>query len=246
MASDQPIIAANLLQGPLHGDWLIHPVINQAEQAEPVGGVLWPGTNQRGPFAMEDLDPLEAIDHATDSMLAALTLLPNLPDVNWLAVPVHPRALGSARSWWRKLSHQMADLSACREACGRRLVLIVVQAEGIEQMDSALLRNLAELHTLALALDQLCPAALRTALSWPIARLFLGAPCCVGIDTDRVLQQQWLFLSRAASGLHLPVTVMGVQTASELAWLRRQGAREVNGSALANPIAITSFAAHRC
>ena len=244
MANDPPVIAANLIQGPLHGDWLIHPVISQAEQAERVGGVLWPSNNHGVPFSIENLDPLEAIDHATEATLTALALLPNLPEAHWLAVPVHPRALGSARSWWRKLSNQIADLSACREECGRRLVLIVIQAEGIEQMDSALLRNLAEMHTVALALDQPSPAALRTALSWPIARLFLGAANCIGIDTDRVLQQQWLFLSRAASGLNLPMTVMGVETISELAWLRRQGAKEVNGSVLANPVAISSFAAH--
>lgn len=245
MANDPPFIAVDPSHQTLGGDWLIHPVISQVLESQLLGGVLWPKKYHKPPFTIDDLDPLDAIDQATASTLAALAILPHLPGSTWLAVPVHPRALASARSWWRQLSNQIADLSACREECGRRLVFIVIQADGIEQADSALLRNLADIHTLALALDELSPAALRTPLSWPISRLIMGAPACSGIDTDSTLQQQWCFLSRAASELNLPVAVMGVETASELAWLRRQGAKEASGPALGTPLSFTAFAALR-
>lgn len=245
MTDPPPFIAFDSNHQTPGGGWLIHPVISQLLESHLLGGVLWPEKYHQPPFAIDDLDPLDAIDQATASTLAAMAILPHLPGSTWLAVPVHPRALTSARSWWRQLSTQIADLSACREECGRRLVFIVIQADGIEQADSTLLRNLAEIHTLALALDEPSPAALRIPLSWPISRLILGAPSCSGIDTDSTLQQQWRFLSRAASELNLPVAVMGVETASELAWLRRQGAKEASGPALAPPLSFAAFAALR-
>lgn len=211
------------------GPWLLVPVFHQGDRSRLAGAVLWPREAPQLPFAGEDLEPAEAVAEASAATLAALALLERLPESLWLAVPVHPRALLSARGWWRSLSRHHPDLAGARERAGRRLVIAVAQADGLEQVDPDLMHNLVALHTLALSLEQLSPSTLRLPLQWPLARLFLGAAACAGIDSDQHLQQQWRFLAHAAADLAVPLAALGVATGSELAWLRRHGCAEAGG-----------------
>jgi EAL domain-containing protein (putative c-di-GMP-specific phosphodiesterase class I) len=214
---------------PVDGPWVLVPVCHQGDSLRLAGAVLWPRDVADPPFALENLEPAEAVAQASAATLAALALLERLLEPLWLAVPVHPRALLSARGWWRSLSRHHADLAAARERAGRRLVVTVAQADGLEQVDPALIHNLAALHTLALSLEQLRPSVLQRPLQWPLARLFVGAAACAGIDCDQHLQQQWRFLAHAAVALAVPLAALGVGTASELAWLRRHGCAEAGG-----------------
>lgn len=214
---------------PVDGPWVLLPVCHQGDSSRLAGAMLWPRDAAAPPFAGEDLELAEAIAQGSAATLAALALLERLPEPLWLAVPVHPRALRSARGWWRSLSRHHADLAAARERAGRRLVVTIAQVDGLEQVDPALIHNLAALHTLALSLEQLRPSALQLPLQWPLARLFVGAAACAGIDCDQHLQQQWRFLAHAAVALAVPLAALGVGTASELAWLRRHGCAEAGG-----------------
>jgi len=224
-------------------EWHVHPVFAELPESRVIGGVLLPALQSHGPAFVPDpsLAPMQSLELAVESTLAALDWLVRLPEHIWLMVVVDPMALRSERTWWSQLAGRHPDLAAGRNQAGRRLVVGVMQAEGLEEVDPRLMRNLAELHTLALAMEDPLPAAMREPLRWPITRMVLGPTACVGIDANLLLQAQCRFVQRAAQDLHMPLTAVGLANGSELAWFRRQRGLELCGPALAAPMGWDGF-----
>jgi hypothetical protein len=222
-------------------DWRVHPVLAQDALGQLRGGLLWPGDWSTPLFRQPQLDSVEAVLVAADGLVQALSWLEASSGPVWVAVPLPSVALMPGSGLLKLLSRRLADLAAMRERAGRRLVLLVLEPLPSEGLDLALMRNLAELHQLAITGASLVPDWIGQSLTWPVSMFVLGSDIACGIDASQEHQRQWRFAAHGAQAIGAEVVIAGVETDSELAWLRRQGCRLASGPAMAPSVALGRF-----
>lgn len=212
-------------------DCQVWPVVAATDAGTVHGGVLVhtsrPELIHGDPF---EEDPIGALDWSVASLRQALDLLERLPEPQWLAVPLPALALTAGRSLLRRLSQAGdADLAARLDRVGRRLVLLLPQGHRALDWDPALLAGLAERHGLAELWHRLGPSSFQDAPGLRLERVILAPDLVAGIDADPRHQRQWAFAHQGLSALQIELIPAGVSCASELAWLRRHGCREICG-----------------
>lgn len=204
----------------------------------PAGVLLPPGCRSLAELLAVDAPALalgapQALDLAVEGLCCAIDLLLRAPSSRWLGLVLPPQALmsgGDLLGRWSAAAK--ANLAEQRLRVGRRLVLVLP----VLPVDPRLREQLGAMHGLAGLWHEVRAAALRPATAVALERLLLAPSLIAGIDSGQRLQTQWRFLVHGAQALGLACTSTGVETASELAWLRRQGCREVSGALFGLPL----------
>lgn len=178
--------------------------------------------------ALEE-DPALNLQVTQDSFVFALNLLDRLQSNVWLSVNLSSRYIGSGRMFFRPISRAVPDLDALRRKVGRRLVVEVTERSIAGEQETAFLNELAALHTIAVDDFGTGDAPLSHMLSLHFTKVKVDRSVISGIDSD-VFRQR--FLQWLVSGCHaigVDVCAEGVETESELAYLRRIGVNQGQG-----------------
>jgi EAL domain-containing protein (putative c-di-GMP-specific phosphodiesterase class I) len=178
--------------------------------------------------ALEE-DPVLNLRIAEESFVFALNQLDRLQSNVWLSVNLSTRFIGSGRAFYRALSKSLPDLDALRRKVGKRLVVEVTEEAIAGQAESAFVNDLATLHHIAVDDFGVGDAPLSHMLSMQFTKVKVDRSVVSGVDAD-VFRQR--FLRWLVSGCHsigVEVCAEGVETESELAFLRRLGVNQGQG-----------------
>ncbi|MFU8886687.1 MAG: EAL domain-containing protein [Cyanobacteriota bacterium] len=210
----------------------VQPIIDLPTGRICGGEVLW--RPEGAPPTPEHLDALEDepalnLKVTQESFIFALNLLDRIQSSVWLSVNLSSRYIGTGRMFFRPISRALPDLDALRRKVGRRLVVEVTEKTIAGDTESAFLNELAALHTIAVDDFGTGEAPLNHMLSLHFSKVKVDRSVISGIDAD-VFRQR--FLQWLVSGCHaigVDVCAEGVETESELAFLRRLGVDQGQG-----------------
>ncbi len=210
----------------------IQPIVDLATGRVCGGEVLWrPGDNAPSPEDLEALeeDPSFNIALTQDSFVFALKLLDRLQSNVWLSVNLSSRYIGSGKMFFRPISRAVADLDTLRRKVGKRLVVEVTEKGIAGPSESQFLNELALLHSIAVDDFGTGDAPLSHMLNLTFQKVKVDRSVISGIDSDSYRQRflQWLVAGCHAIGVD--VCAEGVETESELAYLRRIGVNQGQG-----------------
>lgn len=210
----------------------IQPIVDLATGRVCGGEVLWrPGDNAPSPEDLEALeeDPSFNIALTQDSFVFALKLLDRLQSNVWLSVNLSSRYIGSGKMFFRPISRAVADLDTLRRKVGKRLVVEVTEKGVAGPSESQFLNELALLHSIAVDDFGTGDAPLSHMLNLTFQKVKVDRSVISGIDADSYRQRflQWLVAGCHAIGVD--VCAEGVETESELAYLRRIGVNQGQG-----------------
>lgn len=210
----------------------IQPIVDLATGRVCGGEVLWRPDGQPPTLdhilALEE-EPAINLQVTQDSFVFALSLLDRLQSSVWLSVNLSARFVGSGRMFFRPISAAFPDLDAVRRKVGRRLVVEVTERSIAGEKESAFLNEMAALHTVAIDDFGTGDAPLAHMLSLSFSKVKIDRSVVTGVDADVFRQRflQWLVSGCQAIGVD--VCAEGVETESELAFLRRLGVAQGQG-----------------
>lgn len=210
----------------------IQPIVDLVTGRVCGGEVLWrPGDSAPSPEELEALedDPSFNIALTQDSFVFALKLLDRLQSNVWLSVNLSSRYIGSGKMFFRPISRAVADLDTLRRKVGKRLVVEVTEKGVAGPSESQFLNELALLHSIAVDDFGTGDAPLSHMLNLTFQKVKVDRSVISGIDADSYRQRflQWLVAGCHAIGVD--VCAEGVETESELAYLRRIGVNQGQG-----------------
>jgi EAL domain-containing protein (putative c-di-GMP-specific phosphodiesterase class I) len=210
----------------------VQPIVDLATGEICGGEVLWrPDGAPPSPehLAALDEDPSVNVRVTQDSFVYALNLLDRIETDHWLSVNLSSRYIGSGRMFFRPISRALPDLDALRRRVGKRLVIEVTEKAIAGKQETNFLNELAGLHTIAIDDFGTGNAPLSHMLALHFAKVKVDRSVISGIDADTFRQRflQWLVTGCHAIGVN--VCAEGVETNSELAYLRRIGVNQGQG-----------------
>lgn len=210
----------------------VQPIIDLASGAICGGEILW--RPDGGPPSPEHLtaldeDPSVNVRVTQDSFIFALNLLDRIESDLWLSVNLSSRYIGSGRMFFRPISRVLPDLDALRRRIGKRLVIEVTEKAIAGAQETKFLNELAGLHTIAIDDFGTGDAPLSHMLALHFSKVKVDRTVISGIDADIFRQRflQWLVTGCHAIGVN--VCAEGVETESEVAYLRRIGVNQGQG-----------------
>ncbi len=210
----------------------IQPIVDLTTGRVCGGEVLWrPNGGPPSPEELEALeqDPTFNIALTQDSFVFALKLLDRIQSNVWLSVNLSSRYIGSGKMFFRPISRAVADLDTMRRKVGKRLVVEVTEKGVAGREESYFLNELALLHSIAVDDFGTGDAPLAHMVSLNFQKVKVDRSVISGIDADSYRQRflQWLVAGCHAIGVD--VCAEGVETESELAYLRRIGVNQGQG-----------------
>lgn len=210
----------------------IQPILDLASGRICGGEVLWrPDGMPPSPehlMALEE-DPTLNLQVTQDSFVFALSQLERLQSNVWLSVNLSSRYIGSGRMFFRPISRSVGDLDALRRKVGRRLVVEVSEKCIAGDMESAFLNELAALHTIAVDDFGTGHAPLSHMLKLHFAKVKIDRSVVSAVDSDVFRQRFLRWLVQGCQAIGVDVCAEGVETESELAFLRRLGVDQGQG-----------------
>lgn len=224
----------------------VQPIIDLPTGRICGGEVLWRPDGSRPTsehlLALEE-DPALNLQVTQDSFVFALNLLDRMQSSVWLSVNLSSRFIGSGRMFFRPISAAVPDLDALRRKVGRRLVVEVTEKSIAGERESAFFNELAALHTIAVDDFGTGDAPLSHMLKLHFTKVKVDRSVVTGVDAD-VFRQR--FLQWLVSGCHsigVDVCAEGVETESELAYLRRIGVNQGQGWLWSKAVSADQFEA---
>lgn len=224
----------------------VQPIIDLSTGRICGGEVLWrpeglPPTREHL-AALED-DASVNLGVTQDSFVFALNLLAEIDADIWLSVNLSSRYIGSGHMFFRPISRALPDLDALRRKVGHRFVVEVTEKAIAGKQESRFLNELAALHTLAVDDFGTGDAPLSHMLSLHFSKVKVDRSVISGVDADVFRQRflQWLVSGCQAIGVK--VCAEGVETESELAYLKRLGIEHGQGWLWSRAVDAGSFMA---
>lgn len=228
------------------GSFHIQPIVDLRSGALCGGEVLWRPAglppSREHLLALED-DPAVSLRVAQQSLTFALALLDKLHSEIWLSVNLSARYLGSSRSFFRPISEVFPDLDLVRRRVGRRLVIEVTERCIAGDRETNFINQLSEFHAIAIDDFGVGDVPLAHMLSLNFEKVKADRELVSGIDYDPYRQRflQWLVAGCRAIGVK--ICAEGVETQSELAYLKRAGVDEGQGWFWSKAVDALSFEA---
>ncbi|WP_191964800.1 EAL domain-containing protein [Synechococcus sp. RSCCF101] len=210
----------------------IQPVIDLASNRVCGGEVLWrpdgapPSPEQQA--ALEE-DPVLNTTITQQAFVFALRQLERPQGGVWLAVNLSCRYVGSGMGFFRPISRMVPDLDTMRRRVGRRLLIEITEKGIAGHEESAFINELAQLHTLAVDDFGIGDGPLSHMLKLDFGKVKVDRSVISGIDADSYRQRFLRWLVAGCHSIGADVCAEGVETESELAFLRRLGINQGQG-----------------
>ena len=205
-------------------DFQIQPVIDIPSNRVCGGEVLWRpagGVITQELFDELQEDPVLNAEVALGSFVFALSHLSKFQSEIWLSVNLSTKYMGNGTSFMRSLSKRLPDLDLLRKKVGKRLVVELSERDIATDHGLMFLENLASIHSLAIDDFGAGDAPLNHMLRVDFDKVKVDRSIVSGCDFDSKKQR---FLNWLVGGCHsigASVCAEGVETESELAYLRR-------------------------
>ena len=210
----------------------IQPIVDLATGRICGGEVLWrPDGLPPTPDLLRDLeeDPVLNMKVAQDSYVFALNQLDRYQSNVWLSINLSTRFISCGRAFFRGVSRVVPDLDGLRRKAGSRLVVEVTERATAGEKESVFLNELSAIHSIAIDDFGVGEVPLSHMMALKFSKLKADRSLVSGVDYDPLRQRflQWLVSGCHAIGVE--VCAEGVETESELAFLRRLGVQQGQG-----------------
>ena len=205
-------------------DFQIQPIVDIASNRVCGGEVLWrPGGEPMTQDLFEELqeNPLLNTEVAIGSFVFALSSLTKFQSDVWLSVNLGTKYLGNGSSFFKSLSRKIPDLDLTRKKAGKRLVIELSECDIATENGLVFIEKLSSDHSLAIDDFGAGNAPLNHMLRVDFDKVKVDRSIVSGCDSDSRKQR---FLNWLVGGCHsigVSLCAEGVETESELAYLRR-------------------------
>ena len=205
-------------------DFQIQPILDIASNRVCGGEVLWrPNGQPLTHDLLTDLseDPILNIDVSIGCFVFALTALSRIQSDVWLSINLNTKYLSNGASFFKALSKRFPDLDAAQKKAGKRLVIELSECDITTESGLILLERLSQTHSLAIDDFGAGHAPLTHMLRVDFDKIKVDKSIVSGCDSDPKKQRFLNWLVGGSHSIDVSVCAEGVETESELSYLRR-------------------------
>ena len=205
-------------------DFQIQPILDIASNRVCGGEVLWrPDGQPLTKDLIDELneDPILNIEVAIGCVVFALTALSRIQSDVWLSVNLNTKYLSNGTSFFKALSKKLPDLDAAQKKVGKRLVIELSECDIATDNGLILLERVSQLHSLAIDDFGAGDAPLSHMLRVDFDKIKIDRSIVSGCDSDQRKQRFLNWLVGGSHSIDVTVCAEGVETESELSYLRR-------------------------
>lgn len=205
-------------------DFQIQPIIDLSSNRVCGGEVLWrPGGRPITKDLFEALheDPSVCLEVALGSFVFALSALSKMQSDVWLSVNLVTRFMGNGQPFFKSLSRKLPDLNHVQQKVGKRLVIELSECDIATENGIGFISSLSEIHSIAIDDFGAGNAPLDHMLRVDFDKIKVDRSIVDGCDYDLKKQRFLNWLVGGCNSIGVMLCAEGVETESELAYLRR-------------------------
>jgi EAL domain-containing protein (putative c-di-GMP-specific phosphodiesterase class I) len=222
----------------------IQPIIDLNSSRVCGGEILWRPSGS--PPSKEDLEELEDdpklnIDVTKNALILALNTLSRIQSDAWLSINFPTKYIGNGARFFKSVSKELNDFDLLRRKVGKRLVLELSENDTESIRNIELLDQLSETHSIAIDDFGTGTAPLTHMLKVDFDKVKVDRSIISGCDVDSRKQRFLNWLIGGCHSIGVSVCTEGVETTSELSFLKRAGADTGQGYLWSKSIAVEDF-----
>ncbi len=222
----------------------IQPIIDLNSSRVCGGEILWRpfGAPPTKEFLEElDEDPNLNLDVTKNAFILALNTLSRIQSDAWLSINFPTKYIGNGARFFKSISKEIVDLDLLRRKVGKRLVLELSENDSESIKNIELLDQIAELHSIAIDDFGTGTAPLTHMLKVEFDKVKVDRSIVSGCDIDSRKQRFLNWLIGGCHSIGVSVCTEGVETTSELSFLKRAGADTGQGYLWSKSIPVADF-----
>lgn len=205
-------------------DFEIQPIIDINSNRVCGGEILWrPGGQRLTADLIERLneDPQLNTEVSKYALILGLNTISKINSEAWISINLPTQFIGDGNYFFKSVSKEIADLDFLMRKAGKRLVIELSENDVATESGLKLINRLSQIHSIAIDDFGAGSAPLSHMLNVNFEKVKIDRSIISGCDSDPKKQR---FLSWLLGGCHsidVSVCAEGIETESELAFLKR-------------------------
>ena len=225
-------------------DFEIQPIVDLASNRVCGGEVLWrPGGRGLDAELIRQLteEPLLNIEVTRSAFLLAMQTLEQIESDAWLSINFPTYFLGNGNFFFKSLARAVPDLEKAKRQAGKRLVIELSEDDLIREEGLNLIDRLGTDHSVAIDDFGSGHAPLLNMVKLNFDKVKIDRSIVSGCDADGKKQRFIKWLVNGCHAIGASVCAEGVETESELAFLKRCQVDEGQGYLWSPSVSVEKF-----